>query len=160
MIFVSLGTMHLDFARLVRAMDSVAQRTGERVVMQTGLASTLPIHAEHFAFRPRTEILALIAGARLVVTHAGIGSVIDVLRTSRSLVVVPRLRRHHEHNNDHQLDLAQAVERRGWGKMVLNIEELETLCASPPPAHRGYTPTKAPLIAAIGQWMKTPTRTL
>jgi beta-1,4-N-acetylglucosaminyltransferase len=149
MIFVSLATMHMDFARLVRKMDEIAARTGERVVIQTGLATTLPLHAEHFAFKPREELAALIAESRVVVTHAGIGSVIDVLKAERPLIVVPRLKRYGEHNTDHQLDLAQAVERRGWGRMVIDVAELDALCAAPPPAHRGYAPANTPLIAAV-----------
>lgn len=149
MIFVTVGTMHLDFARLIRAMDAIATRMGERVVMQTGLATTTPAHCEHFAFRPREDIARLIAEARVVVTHAGIGSVIDVLTAKKPLIVVPRLRRFGEHNNDHQLDLARAVERRGWGKVVLDVEQLGPLCAEPPPAYTAYTPAKDDLIAAV-----------
>lgn len=149
MIFVTVGTMHLDFARLIRKMDEIAVRTGETVVIQTGLAATKPVHAEHFDFKPREEIAALIAEARVVVTHAGIGSVIDVLKADRPLVVVPRQKKYNEHNTDHQLDLAQAVERRKWGRMVLDVAELDALCAIPPAAHRGYTPAKAPIIAAV-----------
>lgn len=149
MIFVTVGTMHLDFARLIRKMDEISARTGERVVVQTGLATTKPEHAEHFAFKPREEIAALIAGARVVVTHAGIGSVIDVLKAERPLIIVPRLKRYNEHNTDHQLDLAQAVERRNWGRMVLDVADLDALWATPPPAHAGYNPAKASLIDAV-----------
>ncbi len=149
MIFVTVGTMHLDFARLIRTMDEIAARTGERVVMQIGLAATRPAHAEHFDFKPREEIAALIAEARVVVTHAGIGSVIDVLKAERPLIVVPRLKRYNEHNTDHQLDLAEAVERRHWGRMVLDVAELDALCAMQPAAHKGYAPAKAPIIAAV-----------
>jgi len=152
-IFVTLGTMHLDFARLVRKMDDIAAHTGERVVIQTGLAATVPTRAEHFAFKTREELAVLIAESRLVVTHAGIGSVIDALKAERPLIVVPRLKKFGEHNNDHQLDLAQAVERRGWGRMVLDVADLDALCAAPPPAHRNYSPAKAPLIDAVRLWM-------
>lgn len=149
MIFVTLGTMHLDFARLVRKMDAIAAASGERVIMQIGLGKTLPKHCEHFAFRPRDEIAHLIRESRLVVTHAGIGSVIDALHAQRPLIVAPRLRRYGEHNNDHQLDLAEAVQRRGWGRMVLDMDELDALCADPPPAHLGYAPARHALIGAL-----------
>ena len=59
-----------------------------------------------------------------------------------------------EHNNDHQLDLAQAVERRGWGRMVLDIDDLDALCAQPPPAHRAYAPAKVPLLGAVRDAIK------
>ncbi len=149
MIFVTLGTMHLDFARLVRKMDAIAAATGERVVMQTGLATTMPERAEHFAFRPREEIAALMQEARVVVAHAGIGSVVEALTAKRPLIVVPRLKRHGEHNNDHQLDLAEAIERRGLGRMVRDMDDLDALCAAPPPACANYTPARHALIGAI-----------
>lgn len=149
MIYATLGTMHLDFARLIRAMDAVASETGERVVMQTGLANTVPRYCENFAFRPREELDALIRDARVVVSHAGIGSVIDVLNAHRPLIVVPRLKRFGEHNNDHQLDLARAVERRGWGRMVLDIEDLSEACAHPPAAYPAYRPAREQLIRTV-----------
>ncbi len=149
MIFVTVGTMHLDFARLIRKMDDIAQLTGERVVIQTGLAATVPTAAEHFTFRPRDEVQSLVAQSRLVVTHAGIGSVIDALNAKRPLVVVPRLSRFREHNNDHQLDLAHAVERRGWGRMVLDIDDLDALCESPPEAYTTYTPARDSLLSTV-----------
>jgi len=149
MIFVSVGTMHLGFPRLLRKMDAIAGASGERVVVQKGHDKTPLEHCEQFAFAPREELFALIREARVVVTHAGIGSVIDVLNTGRPLVVVPRLKRFAEHNNDHQLDLAEAVERRGWGRNVLDAGELDALCADPPEAYAGYAPAKESLIGAV-----------
>jgi UDP-N-acetylglucosamine transferase subunit ALG13 len=149
MIFVTVGTMHLDFARLINKMDAIAAHTGERVVIQTGLSPTQPMSCEHFSFRARAEIQSLIAESRLVVSHAGIGSVIDTLNAKRPLVVVPRLRRFGEHNNDHQLDLARAVDRRGWGRMVLDAQELDGLCRTPPPAYTTYAPARGELIESI-----------
>ena len=149
MIFVTLGTMHLGFPRLVRQMDEVAAETKERVVIQIGHENTATEHCEQFSFRPRDEMSLLIEEARVVVTHAGIGSVIDVMKAGRPLVVVPRLKRFGEHNTDHQLDLARAVERRGWGRMVLEVDELNDLCATPRPPHAAYRPAKDSLIASV-----------
>lgn len=149
MIFVTVGTMHLGFARLIRKMDEIAGSTQERVVIQRGLSEVSPVHCEHFDFRPRSEIESLINLSRLVVTHAGIGSVIDALNQRRPLIVVPRLRKFGEHNNDHQLDLARAVERRGWGRAVFDVDLLDKLCAEPGAAYGAYTPARDDLIAAV-----------
>lgn len=149
MIYVTVGTMFLDFPRLIKKMDAIAGSTDERVLIQTGMGKTLVEHAESFAFKPREEILQLQAEARVIITHAGIGSVLDALSVRRPLLVVPRLKRHKEHINDHQLDLAQAVERRGWGRMILDVDELDEACASPPPAPETYDPAKHRLIGAL-----------
>jgi UDP-N-acetylglucosamine transferase subunit ALG13 len=83
------------------------------------------------------------------VCHAGIGTVSEVLTAKRPLIVVPRLKQYNEHMNDHQLDLARAVERRGWGRMILDVTDLQSACAAPPPAYSGYAPARAQLVDAV-----------
>lgn len=146
MIYVTVGTMYLDFSRLVQAMDAVALSTDEEVVIQTGMGTILPEHCTHFDFKPREEVLALQAQARVIVCHAGIGSVIDALQAKKPLIVVPRLKQFGEHNNDHQRELAQAVERRGWGRMIEDIADLAQACAEPPEAYTQYAPAKQALV--------------
>ena len=149
MIYVTVGTMFLDFPRLINAMDAIARDTGEHVIVQTGMGRTLPQHCEHFAFKPREEVLDIQRGARVVVCHAGIGCVSDALRMQRALVVVPRRKRFNEHMNDHQLELARAVEARGWGRVIHDARDLPEACANPQAAHEDYTPASGPLIADI-----------
>jgi beta-1,4-N-acetylglucosaminyltransferase len=153
MIYVTLGTMFMDFARLIKKMDAIARDTGEEVVMQTGMAKTRPRHCSCFDFKPHEELLALQAGARLVVAHAGIGVTLDALRLRKPLVLVPRRRCFGEHMNDHQVEIAEAVERRGWGRMVLDVEELDRLCAEPPAAVQDYAPDSAQLVAYVKSYV-------
>ncbi|MBI5094226.1 MAG: beta-1,4-galactosyltransferase [Candidatus Hydrogenedentes bacterium] len=149
MIYATLGTMFLDFARLVRAMDAIAEATNEHVIVQTGLCRVTPVRCEYFDFKPRDEAQRIQRDARVIVCHAGIGSVMDALEARRPFVVVPRLKRFGEHLNDHQLDLAEAVQRRGWGRMVLDIGDLAAACANPLPAPADYLPAREPLLAAV-----------
>lgn len=149
MIYVTVGTMFLDFPRLIRKMDEIARDTGERVIVQTGMGETYPAHCEHFSFKPREEVVQIQGQSRLVVCHAGIGSVLEALELRKPLIVVPRLKGFREHMNDHQLDLAEAVERRGWGRMIVDVKELPEACANPPAAVESYAPAKHRLVAAV-----------
>ena len=149
MIYATVGTMHLPFVRLIRSLDAIALKSDEEVVVQTGLDTALPENCTHFAFKSRDEVLAIQSEARVVVCHGGIGSVTDVLQLGRPLIVVPRRARYGEHNNDHQMDLAQAVEKRGWGRLILDIEDLAEACAKPPQPYADYAPAKAPLLEAL-----------
>lgn len=149
MIFVTVGTHHQSFARLVNSMDTIAHDTKEHVIMQRGLTKAVPQYAQSFEFQPREELLHRYEAARVIVTHAGIGSIIDALKAAKPLIVVPRLKKFGEHNTDHQLELARAVERRGWGRVVIEIEELAEACANPPAAYEGYAPAKEPLVAFV-----------
>jgi len=148
-IYVTVGTMFLDFPRLIRKMDEIAGKTGELVCIQTGLGRTYPKNCEHFDFKSREEVLALQRDARVIVCHAGIGSVMDALRARRPLIVVPRLKKFNEHMNDHQLDVAKAVQTRGWGRLVLDIDDLDEACAMPPPVPENYKPARDRLIGAV-----------
>lgn len=149
MIYVTVGTMFMDFPRLIAAMDAIAASTGERVVIQRGMGSAPAPHCEVFDFKPHEEVMALNREARVVVTHAGIGCVRDAMAAKRPLIVVPRLKAHGEHMSDHQLDIARAVERRGWGRVVLDVADLAAACADPPPPVEDYTPDRARLVASI-----------
>lgn len=154
MIYVTLGTLFLDFERLIRKMNHIAEKTGERVILQRGMATTIPQHCEHFDFKPHAEVLAIQREARVVVTHAGIGCILDALETRRPLIAVPRLKRFNEHMTDHQLDVAEAVQRRGWGRMILDVEELDAACADPPKVPESYEPAKHRLVAAVREMVE------
>ncbi|HOJ32340.1 MAG TPA: glycosyltransferase [Candidatus Hydrogenedentes bacterium] len=154
MIYVTVGTLFLDFARLINEMDRIAEMSGERVVAQIGLSKTIPKHCEYFDFKPREEVLALQSEARVIVTHAGIGSVLDALEARRPLLVVPRLKKFREHLTDHQIELAEAVERRGWGKVIWDINSLAEACASPPSPPAGYSSSKHRLVSAVEEFVE------
>jgi len=141
--------MFLDFPRLILRVDEIARASGERTIVQTGMGGTLPQYCEHFAFKPREEVLALQREARVIVCHAGIGSVIDALQSKKPLVVVPRLMQFNEHTTEHQVDLARAVERRGWGRMILDVSELDEAIAHPPQAYESYRPARERLVASV-----------
>jgi len=149
MIYVTLGTMFLDFPRLIRKMDEIAAKTGERVVVQLGLSQTIPEHCEYFDFKPHAETLDIQREARVIVAHAGIGVALDALCVRRPFILVPRRKRYREHLNDHQLEIAEAVQRRGWGRMVLDVAELDAACADPLPFPESYRPARAGLVAAV-----------
>lgn len=101
------------FDRLIMAMDEVAADIDESVIMQVGSASIKPTHAEWFKFADGERMDELIAAARVVVAHAGAGTIITTFRHRKPLVVVPRRRAHNEHIDDHQIDLAQALAAQG-----------------------------------------------
>lgn len=149
MIYVTLGTMFLDFPRLIQAMDAIARDTGEQVVIQRGMSKLRPAHCAWFDFWPQEDVMALQRHARVVVAHAGIGVTLDALHARRPLILVPREKARGEHMNDHQRDIAEAMERRGWGRMITSMEVLPAACAEPPPVPGSYVPAKAPLVAAV-----------
>jgi UDP-N-acetylglucosamine transferase subunit ALG13 len=59
------------------------------------------------------EMVAHVDRARVVVTHAGVGSILLALSRFRRPVVVPRLRRFGEAVDDHQVPLGRRLDEQG-----------------------------------------------
>lgn len=102
MILVTVG-MQLGFDRLIAAMDALAPELGMPVIAQTGKGSFQPQHMDARAKIAPAEFEALVEQSRLIVSHAGIGTVLTAARFARPIILVPRRADRGEHRNDHQL---------------------------------------------------------
>lgn len=127
MIFVTVGTHEQPFNRLIKKVDElVADGTiTEPVVMQTGFSTYVPKHCEWHKMLSYDEMKRYIDEARIVITHGGPASFIEVLQAGKIPVVVPRLAEFGEHVNDHQEEFAQVVNKR-YGNIIVieNVSEL------------------------------------
>lgn len=124
MILVTVG-MHTDgFMRLVVEMDRIAFETDEEVVMQIGHTPYSPRAARWFTFTSQKELDELASRARVVVSHAGAGSILSFLSCGKPLIVMPRLAKYGEHMDDHQLELAEALARNGMLLMANEASDL------------------------------------
>ena len=113
MIFVTVGTHTSGFERLVRAMDEVAGELDEPVAIQCGSTNWKPLHAQWFEFASADHIAYHIARCRVVVAHAAAGTTMQAIAAGKPLVLVPRLRQFREMMDDHQLELAGALDALG-----------------------------------------------
>lgn len=108
MILATVGTQ-LPFPRLMQAMDEVAATLAERVVAQTGDTESWP-HMDAARDFDMARMDALFTQARVIVAHAGIGTVLAARTALRPLILVPRQAALAEHRNDHQQATARALE--------------------------------------------------
>ncbi|HSR94491.1 MAG TPA: glycosyltransferase [Solirubrobacterales bacterium] len=136
MIFVTVGTHHQPFERLLGALDGL----GDELVVQYGPGKppAAALYAE--AFMPFDAMLDRFREADTVITHAGVGSIICASREGHVPLVVPRHHELGEHVDDHQVELTRALAQRGSVVAVWDVDALaETVAAAPsrrPPATR------------------------
>lgn len=133
MIFVTVGSM-FPFDRLIAAMDQWAAGLGQsrgEVLAQIGAGSLEPCHMRWVRRLERAEFARTVAGADLVVAHAGMGSVITAGEYGKPIVLLPRRAAAGEHTNDHQIDTAGWLRRRP-GIYVADAEQISAP-ASPRP---------------------------
>jgi UDP-N-acetylglucosamine transferase subunit ALG13 len=108
-IFVTIGTSE-PFDRLIAALP---QDVSEELVVQCGESSMRPVGAEVHAYLSYDALVALVRRARVVVCHAGVGTILTALANGRRPIVVPRLARHGEAVDDHQVALARRLADTG-----------------------------------------------
>ena len=128
MIFVTVGTAAHPFSRLVTAADELA-RAGERVVVQYGTSAVRPTTATGFDFAPATTVERYVADARVVVCHAGIGSVAACLRYGKKPILVARRRALGEQIDDHQVAFADRLVELELATAVDDLSELSEAVA-------------------------------
>jgi UDP-N-acetylglucosamine transferase subunit ALG13/SAM-dependent methyltransferase len=121
MIFVTVGTHHQGFDRLVQAADELALQSGEEVVIQRGVSSCQPKYARYFDFTSMQEMLEWMDKARVVVAQAGAGTIITAMKRGKPLVLSPRLKQYGENYNDHQVELAAALGRDGRAVLAMEL---------------------------------------
>ena len=128
MILVTVGVSNLPFDRLLRAVD---QLDGE-VIVQRGASRVRPRAASCVDYLPYAEFADCVMKSRVVVCHAGIGSVGLCLSSGVHPVVVPRLRRFGEAVDDHQLVFARRLGELGLATAVEDVAGLpEAVRAAP-----------------------------
>ncbi len=107
MIFVTVG-MQLPFDRLMKAVDDWCAATGrgEEVFGQTchlGRENYVPRNFSHVEELTFDEMSVRLMDARVIVAHAGMGTIISALMLRKRIVLLPRRAALGEQRNDHQL---------------------------------------------------------
>jgi UDP-N-acetylglucosamine transferase subunit ALG13 len=122
-IFVTVGTNEAAFDRLLEAVAALPQ--GDEIVVQYGSSAVRPDNAARsLDFLLLDDLVEEMRAARVVVTHAGIGSIMTALACGKRPVVVPRLARYREAVDDHQLPVARRLEAAGLVTVVEDPAEL------------------------------------
>lgn len=131
MILVTVGTEQYPFNRLMRWLDLLREQQliEEQIVVQYGTCTVLPSGATVYRLLKEDAFRQLIQQARVVIAHCGEGTVLMLDQMAQPFILVPRSARFQEHVDDHQVELALALEQMGvpigWcpGDLVRFLED-------------------------------------
>ena len=124
MIFVTLGTQKFQMNRLIESVDRIAPGLEEDIFIQTGHSTLIPHNCQHSAFVATEQFNHMIQECSMLITHAGVGTIMTAITNAKPVIVVPRLEKYNEHVDNHQREIAQAFAGKGC---VLNCEDVENL---------------------------------
>jgi len=125
MIFVTVATHFQGFERLIKEIDIIAKKIDEKVIAQIGNTKYIPKNMEYFTFTEDKKILDLYKTSRVIITHAGAGTLLTLFNYKKHIIVVPRLKRFNEVIDDHQLELAEVLQNKKNVTVIYDIKELE-----------------------------------
>jgi UDP-N-acetylglucosamine transferase subunit ALG13 len=156
MILVTLGSSHYPFDRLLRALDGIA--LDEELVVQHGPSAIRPAGARCVPFVPALELAELVREARVVVTHAGVGTIVLALTNGKRPVVVPRLKAFGEAVDDHQVEAGGRFGRAGLVTLVEDPAELAGALAATAVTDVAVAAGEPPLVTELRTYLEEAVR--
>ena len=132
MILVLLGTQNNSFIRLLKAIQKNIDNKviKDNVVVQAGFTKFESKDMKIFKMIDKNKFSKLQDEADLIITHGGVGSIISSLEKGKKVIVAPRLKKHNEHVNNHQIQIARKFEQQGYVKCVINMKNLGKIIES------------------------------
>ena len=127
MILVTLGTQDKKFYRILRELDRLieAGKIKDKVVVQAGDSADYESkNMEIFDLIPMDDFNKLMNKCDLLITHGGVGSIIDGLKRNKKIIAIARLSKYNEHHNDHQLQIVENFSNAGY---ILNLRDISHL---------------------------------
>lgn len=126
MIFVTIGTQ-APFDRFIKIVDEVAAQIDEEIVAQVYQCGFEPKNIKTVDFLAPDEFNELFAKARLIVAHAGMGTILSAMQQKKPIIIFPRIAALGEHRNEHQMATAQKFKEMGSVYVAMNEDELKEL---------------------------------
>lgn len=124
MIFITVGTQ-LPFERLLRGIDGWAGRNqGVPILAQVGGSSGHFPNIQTISHLSQAAFQDQLKETRLVVAHAGMGTILSASELGLPIILMPRLAKFGEHRNDHQQDTAREMVRLSNVTVVEDGESL------------------------------------
>ena len=122
MIFVTLGTHELAFKRLLNYLEEMDIK--EEVVIQSGNTKFDSKKYKIIPFLSHDEFDDYIKKSELVITHGGVGSILNALKNEKKVIAMPRLSKFKEHNDDHQIEICEKFDRE---KYIISCQDFQEL---------------------------------
>lgn len=127
MILVTLGTQDKPFERLIKAVEEQIELKNikDEVIVQAGCTKYEADKMKIIDYMPIKEFSSLLEKADFIITHAGVGSIIEGLKQGKKMIVVARKKEYGEHVNNHQEQILENFGSNGYIIPVYDTKKIE-----------------------------------
>ena len=124
MILVTVGTQGA-FDRLVKTVDAWAgDNPGQEIFAQIGPSEYRPEHLQFAESMDPAKFEQLLNKADVVISHAGMGTILKALELGKPVLIMPRRASLGEQRNEHQLATAERFKEMGVVRVAADENEL------------------------------------
>lgn len=128
MIFVTLGTQDKPFVRLLVYLDQMIENgmiTDPEIIVQAGSTKYDSKHMKIVDYIDMQQFNSYIERCDLIISHAGVGTIINGINHGKKILAVARRESYGEHENDHQVEITTKFESLGYLIGCLDAEDME-----------------------------------
>lgn len=118
MIFVTLGTQDKDFKRLLNYLEKA--NIQDEIIVQAGHTKFKSDTLKIYDYLDSEVFLDYLKNADLIITHGGVGNIMQALSYNKKVIACARLSKYHEHHNDHQVDIVDSFSLKNY---ILKLDE-------------------------------------
>jgi UDP-N-acetylglucosamine transferase subunit ALG13 len=128
LIFVTLGTNDKSFTRLLDCIDKQISlgNIKDKVIVQSGYTKYESKNMEIIDLMPMEEFKKNIETCDILITHGGVGTILDGLKKGKKIIAFPRLSKYGEHVNDHQVEIIDEFYNSGF-ILTGEVEDVSSL---------------------------------
>ncbi len=151
-IFVICGTQKFPFSRLILALnrlieDGIYQPSD--IVMQSQINKVKPLF-KIYTLLPVEEFERYMKEAEVVISHAGVNSIISCMRLHKPLLITPRRASFGEHVDNHQVEIASLMADKFEVIVDYDLDNLQqTLESAKSKEYKPWVSEKNELITAL-----------
>jgi len=116
MILVLLGTFHIEFPRPLILIENLCKEgsLNEEIIVQNGHTKFSSSYLRTIPFVSPADLNKLYEDARIIITHAGTGSILKGVKAGKKVVAIARLKKLGEHIDDHQIEILNEFTQLGY----------------------------------------------
>lgn len=123
MIFITIGTQ-IPFDRFIKIIDELAENISDTFYVQALAGNYTPKNFNVVEFINPDEFDRIVQESSLIISHAGIGSILSAMEYNKPIIIFPRLASLKEHRNEHQMATAKAMEEKKYTYVAYNKQDL------------------------------------
>ena len=128
-LFVICGTQKFPFSRLTNALNLLVKDgiyQSDDIIIQSSVNVIKPMF-RYYELMPVNQFNKCIDKAELIITHAGVNSIITCMNKKKPLIIAPRKKKYGEHIDDHQIEIANLMRQKFDVVTINDFMDLQAL---------------------------------